>query len=474
MNVSTIRINEILLSEQVGQLASAIATFSPLSQSLFEEVDGKQPILKLMEQREKIQKTISQMKFFDPLCAPSTEEEFNEKCRTWYQPYFANCCSVLKEINNWTTSIKSENATLISKIWMENLALAESLKTVDYQTFNERGRPKVPRDPELREIAEQLKKTMDANFQAFNEVWSPASDQPDEEPPAKKEVSQHLSVTEYMAQNGLVGLPEDLDITLGPIVARQSSLASEIAKRDLPKEKGILLYGPPGTGKTSFAKRLAEFLGCEEKNVQLVSGTELMCAHVGETEAAIRKLFAPSKKAYRTLQQDSPLFIVIIDEIDSIAPNRDGAVRNWEKTQVNQLLTSMDGFFSQDNVLIMGLTNRYEDLDPALLRTGRFGTQIKLELPTAKGREDILKIYLKTLTHNNFIEESLSLPELALLTDNYSGADLKGLVEQVNRVSFARYSKARQNKEDCHSAGTITLQDFKNVIEQKKKGKKSD
>ena len=279
-----------------------------------------------------------------------------------------------------------------------------------------------------------------------------------------------LSLTEHLQKNGLIGLPEDLDITLGPIVARHGPLKDEIKKRGLRAEKGIILHGPPGTGKTSFARHLATYLGCGEKNVQLVSSTKLLNCYVGKTEENIRNLFQPSVEAQRKLRDKSPLFIVAFDEIESIAGDRSRLRNPWEVTAVNELLTCLDGFFLQDNLLVIGLTNDITKLDPALLRTGRFGVQIKIDLPNAENRKAILHLYLKTLIDHNYLDHNISLDQLKNMTANYSGADLKGLVEQVNRLSFARFAKAQKENKDpavCASLGKIHMDDFVRVIQRK-------
>ena len=150
--------------------------------------------------------------------------------------------------------------------------------------------------------------------------------------------------------------------------------------------KGILLVGPPGTGKTMLAKAVAG-----ESNVPFfsMSGSEFVEMFVGMGASKVRDLFRQAK-------EKAPC-IVFIDEIDAIGQKRDGRVGgNDEREQtLNQLLTEMDGFETNNGVIILAATNRPESLDPALTRPGRFDRRVPVELPDLKGREEILKVHAK-------------------------------------------------------------------------------
>ena len=191
--------------------------------------------------------------------------------------------------------------------------------------------------------------------------------------------------------------------------------------------KGILLVGPPGTGKTMLAKAVAG-----ESNVPFfsMSGSEFVEMFVGMGASKVRDLFRQAK-------EKAPC-IVFIDEIDAIGQKRDGRVGgNDEREQtLNQLLTEMDGFETNNGVIILAATNRPESLDPALTRPGRFDRRVPVELPDLKGREEILKVHAKKVR----LDESVDFQAIARMASGASGAEL------ANIVNEAALRAVRQNR----------------------------
>ena len=182
--------------------------------------------------------------------------------------------------------------------------------------------------------------------------------------------------------------------------------------------KGILLVGPPGTGKTMLAKAVAG-----EANVPFfsMSGSEFVEMFVGMGASKVRDLFKQAK-------EKAPC-IVFIDEIDAIGQKRDGrAGGNDEREQtLNQLLTEMDGFETNNGVIILAATNRPESLDPALTRPGRFDRRVPVELPDLKGREEILKVHAKKVK----LDESVDFAGIARMASGASGAELANIINEA-------------------------------------------
>ena len=199
--------------------------------------------------------------------------------------------------------------------------------------------------------------------------------------------------------------------------------------------KGILLVGPPGTGKTMLAKAVAG-----ESNVPFfsISGSEFVELFVGMGASKVRDLFKQAK-------EKAPC-IVFIDEIDAIGGKRNasGMGGNDEREQtLNQLLTEMDGFEGNSGVIILAATNRPENLDPALLRPGRFDRRVPVELPDLQGREDILKVHAKKVKTDNNIDYNI----IARMASGASGAELANIINEAALRAVREHRKVVTQKD---------------------------
>ncbi len=203
--------------------------------------------------------------------------------------------------------------------------------------------------------------------------------------------------------------------------------------------KGVLLLGPPGTGKTLLAKAVAGEAGVPFFSM---SGSDFVEMFVGVGASRVRDLFAQGK-------QHAPC-IIFIDEIDAVGRHRGaglGGGHDEREQTLNQLLVEMDGFESNEGVILMAATNRPDVLDPALLRPGRFDRQVVVASPDVKGREGILKVHTRKIP----MAENVDLATLAKATPGFSGADLSNLVNEAALLA-ARYKKTKVDMSDLEMA----------------------
>ena len=193
--------------------------------------------------------------------------------------------------------------------------------------------------------------------------------------------------------------------------------------------KGVLLVGPPGTGKTLIAKAVAGEAGVHFLSI---SGSDFVELYVGVGASRVRDLFEQAKK-------EAPA-IVFIDEIDAVGRRRGaglGGGHDEREQTLNQLLVEMDGFGSNEGVIVLAATNRQDILDPALLRPGRFDRQIYVGLPDIRGREAILKVHAKTKP----LAEDVSLTQVAQATAGFTGADLANLLNEAALLAARQHSQ---------------------------------
>jgi vesicle-fusing ATPase len=204
--------------------------------------------------------------------------------------------------------------------------------------------------------------------------------------------------------------------------------------------RGMLLYGPPGCGKTLIARQIGKALNAREPKI--VNGPEILNKYVGGSEEKIRELFAEAEKEQLEMGDNSMLHIVIMDEMDAICKQR-GTVKDGtgvSDSVVNQLLSKIDGVDSLNNILLIGMTNRKDMIDDALLRPGRLEVHVEIGLPDTKGRLQILNIHTRNMKKANRITPD-ALEKLPLLADkakNFSGAEIEGLVKAASSYALTR------------------------------------
>lgn len=204
--------------------------------------------------------------------------------------------------------------------------------------------------------------------------------------------------------------------------------------------KGVLLVGPPGTGKTLLAKAVATE---REANFISIKGPEVLSKYVGESEKTVREIFRKARMA-------APC-IIFIDEVDSIAKVR-GSGDDTRVTErvVDTLLTEMDGLQELKNVVVLAATNRPEDVDPAMMRPGRFDKIIEIPMPDPEARYSILKIHTKRMP----LDKDVELRELANITDSYTGAEIENVCREAGMSAI-------RNKRDV-----VTMEDFRRALRE--------
>lgn len=208
--------------------------------------------------------------------------------------------------------------------------------------------------------------------------------------------------------------------------------------------KGVLLVGPPGTGKTLLARAVA---GEAKVPFYYISGSDFVELFVGVGASRVRDMFKEAK-------QNAPC-LIFIDEIDAVGRQRGtglGGGHDEREQTLNQLLTEMDGFGSNEGIIIIAATNRPDVLDPALLRPGRFDRQVTVNLPDVKEREAILEVHAK----NKVLDENVNLKSIAERTPGYSGADLENMLNEAALLAVRR-NKLSIGMDEIDEAGDRVL-----------------
>ncbi|MBT3807717.1 MAG: ATP-dependent zinc metalloprotease FtsH, partial [Desulfobacula sp.] len=223
--------------------------------------------------------------------------------------------------------------------------------------------------------------------------------------------------------------------------------------------KGVLMVGPPGTGKTLLAKAVA---GEADVPFFFISGSDFVEMFVGVGASRVRDMFEQAKK-------NSPC-IIFIDEIDAVGRQRGagmGGGHDEREQTLNQMLVEMDGFESNEGVILMAATNRPDVLDPALLRPGRFDRQVVVDMPDIKGREGILRVHMKKTPLANDVDPVL----LAKGTPGFTGADLENLVNEAALLAAKRDHEKLNMKdfEDSKDKVYMGLERKSKVIKEEEK-----
>lgn len=316
---------------------------------------------------------------------------------------------------------------------LKSIPLNLTIKTVQLADFSEKAAP-VTSDPMARGI---LTPQTQINF--FKDTKTAINLKASSRRPAANSI---IAADFKFEDMGIGGLDAEFATIFRRAFASRVFPPGLVEKLGIQHVKGILLYGPPGTGKTLIARQIGKMLNAREPKV--INGPEVLNKFVGQSEENIRKLFADAEKEYKEKGDESGLHIIIFDELDAVCKQRGsgaGGGTGVGDSVVNQLLSKLDGVDQLNNVLLIGMTNRKDMIDDALLRPGRLELHMEISLPDEFGRSQILKIHTKRMLDNGVLDPDVDIAELAARTKNFSGAEIGGLVKAATSFAFSRHVK---------------------------------
>ena len=368
-------------------------------------------------------------------------------------------------IKNFQNQVFSPGQRLLLDV--KNVPLAIHIKTVTLMDLTMEQKqtegPPMRSDPGARGIL-----TNQASIDFFKDARSPINLKASNKRPAANAI---ISPDFKFEDMGIGGLDTEFSTIFRRAFASRIFPPGLIEKLGIMHVKGMLLYGPPGTGKTLIARQIGKMLNAREPKI--INGPEVLNKYVGQSEENIRKLFADAEKEYKEKGDESGLHIIIFDELDAVCKQRGsggGGGTGVGDSVVNQLLSKLDGVDQLNNILLIGMTNRKDMIDDALLRPGRLEVQIEISLPDEFGRSQILKIHTSKMKENKVMGSDVDIPELAALTKNFSGAELSGLVKSATSFAFARNIKAGTTASVSDDVVNMKVgrQDFLNALNEVK------
>lgn len=263
---------------------------------------------------------------------------------------------------------------------------------------------------------------------------------------------------------GIGGLDKEMLTIFRRAFATRSIPKKILTAMNIKPIRGMLLYGPPGCGKTTIARCLANMLNCKESNIKKISGPQILDKFVGNTEKNVRSLFEDAIKN----QHNGELYVIIWDELDSSCPPR-GSTRDGTAVYdniVNQILAILDGADALDNILFIGMTNRRDHIDEALLRPGRLELHIEIGLPDIIGRTQILNIHTDSMSTGGFLAPDVDITQLAESTNNYTGAELEGIVKNAASFAIAREIDISKSEQQWDIYPIVSQSDFMRAISE--------
>lgn len=272
-----------------------------------------------------------------------------------------------------------------------------------------------------------------------------------------------INIDQFLNHSGLAGISGKLKEVIRSIVLGRGPMRHILRKRGIKPVKGLLLYGPPGTGKTCLAREIGKLLGCHGNRLVQKSGSEFMNRYYGESEKAVREIFAFAKAEAIALEEKSGTHMIIIDEADALLRKR-GTSESGQTYDnvVNQFLTEVDGLFQYDNLVVVLISNKKELIDEAVLRPGRVEVHLEMGLPNRQEREEILELSTSDLHASNLLAPDINFAPFLDQMEGWSGAVIKGLVRGANNYALERLAALHlpEDQLENHPAGILTHEDF--------------
>ncbi len=347
---------------------------------------------------------------------------------------------------------------------LRSIPLNMTIKTVQLMDLNEKGTS----TPPTGEMLARGIMTPHTQMNFFKDSRTPINIKASNRRPA----ANSIIAPDFKFENmGIGGLDTEFSTIFRRAFASRIFPPGLVDKLGIQHVKGILLFGPPGTGKTLIARQIGKMLNAREPKV--INGPEVLNKYVGQSEENVRKLFVDAEKEYKEKGDESGLHIIIFDELDAVCKQRGsgaGGGTGVGDSVVNQLLSKLDGVDQLNNILLIGMTNRMDMIDDALLRPGRLEVHMEISLPDEHGRQQILKIHTQKMRDNNVMATDVDLADLAKHTKNFSGAEIGGLVKSATSFAFNRHVKVgtMAGVSDDVVNMKVNRGDFQNALEEVK------
>ncbi len=266
----------------------------------------------------------------------------------------------------------------------------------------------------------------------------------------------------FLSMQRIGGLSEQTQKIYNEIILPRQQYSAWGQANGQKANKGFLLAGPPGTGKTRLIEALGTLLGCTGDRLKFVVGASIWNKYIGESEKRVRALFESARIAQRDLGLKSPLFLIAIDECENVFSKRQDSDANWKSGVTTTFLSEIDGIDSLNNVIVIGITNKPDMIDEAVIRPGRLSPTITMGNPNKEGIKEIFNIHMREMKDNGIIDESIDIDQLAEMALGHSGAFIEGIVRLAFSYSLARLNEAGIPPEDIkgHPLSKLTMPDF--------------